>query len=221
MKNRIAPLVLAIIIGIGVYGCDTTSSSQSTSLSSEIVSETNTEELSSETTTETTTKAITKLTTTIVTTTTSAATTTISTIKLSEPDSFSLSDVPEYSGKPYVEVNNDVPYFTEFPTDSFEFYSPLDSLGRCGVAYANISVDLMPTEKRGEIGSVTPSGWHTANYKGIIEDIYFYNRCHLIGYQLAGENANEKNLITGTRYMNVEGIHSATGLFIAFIFSKR
>ncbi|NLG04646.1 MAG: hypothetical protein GX567_12585 [Clostridia bacterium] len=206
MKKRIAALLLSIITGIGLYGCDTASSSQNVSSSSEIVSGTDNEEISAENITEPTTISTTKLTTTTVTTTTSSTTTTTTTIKLSEPDSFSLSDVPEYSGKPYVEVNNNIPYFTEFPADSFELYSPLDSLGRCGVAYANISVDLMPTEKRGEIGSVKPSGWHTANYKGIIEDIYLYNRCHLIGYQLAGENANERNLITGTRYMNIEGM---------------
>lgn len=207
MRNRIAALLLTILTCVELFGCEyTMSSSQSTLSSSEIVSETDHVEITGENTTEPTTITTTKFTTTTLTTTTSSTTTTTITIKLSEPDSFSLSDVPEYSGKPYVEVNNNVPYFTEFPTDSFELYSPLDSLGRCGVAYANISVDLMPTEKRGEIGSVTPSGWHTANYKGIIEDIYLYNRCHLIGYQLAGENANEKNLITGTRYMNVEGM---------------
>jgi DNA-entry nuclease len=207
LKKRFLSLVLALLTGIGLYGCDTTtSSSQSASSSSEIVSETDNEEITTENITESTIITTTQIKTITVTTTTSATTTTTTTIKLSEPDSFSLNDVPEYSGNPYVEINNNVPYFTEFPTDSFELYSPLDSLGRCGVAYANISVDLMPTEKRGEIGSVKPSGWHTANYKGIIEDIYLYNRCHLIGYQLAGENANEKNLITGTRYMNVEGM---------------
>lgn len=91
--------------------------------------------------------------------------------------------------------------------DSFEIYSDLDNLGRCGVAYANIGQDIMPTEKRGKIGQVKPAGWHTVKYPNIITDgMYLYNRCHLVGYQLAGENANEKNLITGTRYMNVEGM---------------
>ena len=90
-------------------------------------------------------------------------------------------------------------------TTAFENYSDLDSLGRCGVAYANICRDIMPTEERGKIGMIKPSGWHTVKYD-VIKDRYLYNRCHLIGYQLAGENANPKNLITGTRYLNVEGM---------------
>lgn len=115
----------------------------------------------------------------------------------------------EYSEKPYIIVNDNVPYFSEEDkgrVDAFETYSELDSLGRCGVAYANICQEIMPTEERGEIGSVKPSGWHTANYHEYIEGNYLYNRCHLIGYQLSGENANEKNLITGTRYLNVQGM---------------
>lgn len=114
----------------------------------------------------------------------------------------------EYAGQPFIEVNGNVPFFdeAEHTTESFESYSELDSLGRCGVAFANISKELMPTEERGEIGAVKPSGWHTAKYPEVIEDLFLYNRCHLIGYQLSGENANEKNLITGTRYMNVEGM---------------
>ena len=95
---------------------------------------------------------------------------------------------------------------SDFTTDACENYSDLDDLGRCGVAYANICKELMPTEKRGRIGMVKPSGWHTVKYSDIIKDRYLYNRCHLIGFQLAGENANEKNLITGTRYLNVEGM---------------
>ncbi len=114
----------------------------------------------------------------------------------------------EYSGSPFVEVNGNVPYFgeEEHTTESFEIYSELDSLGRCGVAYANIGKDLMPVEERGEIGMVKPSGWHTVKYPEVIEDLFLYNRCHLIGYQLSGENANVQNLITGTRYLNVEGM---------------
>ncbi len=114
-----------------------------------------------------------------------------------------------YSGNPFILINNNVPYFSEEEktcTDAFEKYSELDELGRCGVAYANICRELMPTEERGEIGRVKPSGWHTANYHELIEGNYLYNRCHLIGYQLSGENANEKNLITGTRYLNVQGM---------------
>ena len=121
--------------------------------------------------------------------------------------SISLSSIPKYNGKAYVSINNNVPFFTEtdLTTTSYEKYSKLDSLGRCGVAIASVGKDLMPTEERGSTGSVKPTGWHTVKYKGI-DGNYLYNRCHLIGYQLSGENANEKNLITGTRYMNVEGM---------------
>ena len=114
----------------------------------------------------------------------------------------------EYAGLPYEEVNGNVPFFEEmdFVRNSFEKYSPLDGLGRCGAAYACIGVDIMPTSERGNIGAVKPSGWHTVKYSGIIDGNYLYNRCHLIAFELAGENANDKNLITGTRYMNVEGM---------------
>ena len=120
---------------------------------------------------------------------------------------FSLNNIPSYSGKPYVDINNGKPYFTssEITTQSFESYSQLDSLGRCGVCTALVGQDMMPTEDRGSIGSVKPSGWHTVKYD-CVSGKYLYNRCHLIGYQLTGENANECNLITGTRYMNVEGM---------------
>jgi len=119
----------------------------------------------------------------------------------------SLDAIPAYDGKAYVAVNNNEPFFTDsdMTTTAFENYSDLDSLGRCGVAYANICKDIMPTEERGKIGMIKPSGWHTMKYD-VIKDRYLYNRCHLIGYQLAGENANPKNLITGTRYLNVEGM---------------
>ena len=119
----------------------------------------------------------------------------------------SLDAIPAYDGKAYVAVNNNEPFFTDsdMTTTAFENYSDLDSLGRCGVAYANICKDIMPTEERGKIGMIKPSGWHTVEYD-VIKDRYLYNRCHLIGYQLAGENANPKNLITGTRYLNVEGM---------------
>lgn len=122
-------------------------------------------------------------------------------------DSVSLSEIPAYSGKPYTPVNNNRPFFQkdDLTTKTFEHYSRLDRLGRCGTAYANISEKTMPTEKRGYIGSVHPSGWHTIKYQGI-EGRYLYNRCHLIGYQLSAENANERNLITGTRYLNTEGM---------------
>ena len=113
-----------------------------------------------------------------------------------------------YSGQPYVEINGNRPFFEEadYTTEAFEIYSELDALGRCGVAFANICKELMPAEERGEIGAIRPSGWHTVKYPDVIEDLFLYNRCHLIGFQLAGENANEKNLITGTRFMNVNGM---------------
>ena len=118
--------------------------------------------------------------------------------------------IPQYSGKAYAVINNNIPFFAEedYTTESFETYSELDFLGRCGVACANVGRDLMPTEKRGDIGSIKPTGWQQAKYEGIVESNppYLYNRCHLIAYCLTAENANEKNLITGTRYMNVEGM---------------
>ena len=112
------------------------------------------------------------------------------------------------SESPWTELNGNAPEFDASEltrTDPFETYSDLDSLGRCGVAYANICMELMPTEERESIGQVKPTGWHTAKYDGV-DGKYLYNRCHLIGFQLAGENANEKNLITGTRYMNTQGM---------------
>lgn len=117
-------------------------------------------------------------------------------------------EIPQYSGQPYVEVNNNIPFFNEedLKIRSFEEYSELDSLGRCGAAYACLSKELMPTEERGKIGMVKPSGWQTVKYPEQIEDLYLYNRCHLIAWCLTGENANEKNLITGTRYMNIQGM---------------
>lgn len=115
--------------------------------------------------------------------------------------------IPAYDGSPYVVLHDNIPDFTEqdLTTESYEQYSPLDRLGRCGQAAACVGLDLMPTEERGAIGQVKPSGWHTVKYD-IVDGKYLYNRCHLIGYQLSGENANEQNLITGTRYLNVTGM---------------
>ncbi len=115
--------------------------------------------------------------------------------------------IPEYSGSSYYVLNDNVPMFSkeDFVSESYETYSPLDPQGKCGVAIANIGLDLMPTEERGSIGQVKPSGWQTVKYDNV-DGKYLYNRCHLIGFQLTGENANERNLITGTRYMNVEGM---------------
>ena len=124
-----------------------------------------------------------------------------------------LDSIPEYSGTPYVEINGGTPFFEddEITDVAFEDYSPLDAIGRCGVAFACLGKEIMPTEEREDIGSITPTGWKYKNVSNnrkydFIENEYIYNRCHLIGFQLAGENANEKNLITGTRYMNVEGM---------------
>ena len=117
-------------------------------------------------------------------------------------------NIPDYTDKIYVEINGNKAEFSDEDkkrTDAFEQYSDLDELGRCGVAYANICKELMPTEKRGSIGMIKPSGWQLAKYDSV-DGKYLYNRSHLIGFQLAGENANEKNLITGTRYFNVVGM---------------
>ncbi len=116
-------------------------------------------------------------------------------------------ELPEYAGEASVPVNQGIPFFTqeELTREPFENYGELDGLGRCTGAYANVCREIMPTGERGNISRVKPTGWQTASYD-IISDKHLYNRCHLIGYQLSGENANEKNLITGTRYMNVEGM---------------
>ena len=116
-------------------------------------------------------------------------------------------EIPQYAGEPYTEINSNVPFFTddEITDQSFETYSPLDALGRCGTAFVCVGQDLMPTEERGSIGQVKPSGWHLVKYD-CVDGKYLYNRCHLIGYQLTAENANDRNLITGTRYLNIEGM---------------
>ncbi len=131
----------------------------------------------------------------------------IKTEKKSAYENFSLSDVPKYTGEAYAVINDNVPFFSksELSVKSFETYSEFDDLGRCGTAYACIGKDIMPTEERGKIGSVKPTGWHTVKYDNV-DGKYLYNRCHLIGYQLSGENANEQNLITGTRYLNTAGM---------------
>ena len=119
----------------------------------------------------------------------------------------SVEEIPGYSGEAYVPVNNNIPLFVEeeYTTESYEYYSELDELGRCGMTIACVGIDIMPTEERGSIGSVKPTGWQSVKYY-IVDGKYLYNRCHLIGFQLAGENANKKNLITGTRYLNIEGM---------------
>ena len=132
------------------------------------------------------------------------------TISQAGPDGESVctpESVPDFSGEPYVVLEDNEPGFAggDLTASSYERYSPLDELGRCGVAQACVGVDLMPTEERGNIGSVKPTGWQTVKYD-CVDGKYLYNRCHLIGFQLTGENANKQNLITGTRYMNVEGM---------------
>ena len=110
-----------------------------------------------------------------------------------DASAYTLDNIPAYNGAPYVEINNNVPNFTDEDKarSSFEEYSPLDYLGRCGAAFALVGVETMPTEERGSIGEVKPSGWHTVRYNGVVDGNYLYNRCHLLGYQLTGENANE------------------------------
>ena len=126
---------------------------------------------------------------------------------LGSDDPISLDEIPEFSGEPYVVINDGVPFFTEdeITNVSFESYSELDELGRCGVAMACVGRDIMPTEDRGDIYEVKPTGWQSVKYD-CVNGGYLYNRCHLIGFQLTGENANEKNLITGTRYLNIDGM---------------
>ena len=127
--------------------------------------------------------------------------------KISYTTSFDLSSIPEFINEPYIVLNDNQPEFAEedFSRETFEKYSELDYLGRCGPAFAKVGIETMPTEERGETGGIKPSGWQTVKYDSV-DGRYLYNRCHLIGYQLAAENANEKNLITGTRYMNVQGM---------------
>ena len=123
--------------------------------------------------------------------------------------SFSLEEIPAFSGEPYVILEDNQPSFSQedLTDQAFEEYSPLDALGRCGTAYANVGLETMPTQDRESISQVKPSGWQTAEYDtDLVDGGYLYNRCHLIGFQLTGENANEENLITGTRYLNVEGM---------------
>lgn len=200
-------IVIAVILGLGFVGSllpdeeptpdNSVSVSEETSESTESTSE------------EITTEEITSVTTSSTTTTTTTKSTITTKIGTYSPVIQNASSLPKYNGSPYAVVNNNNPQFSAADkknTKAFEKYSNLDSLGRCGVAYANVCREIMPIEPRGEIGMVKPSGWQTIRYNGVVEGNYLYNRCHLIGYQLAGENANVKNLITGTRYMNTQGM---------------
>lgn len=136
-----------------------------------------------------------------------------------EVRTYNIGEIPIYEGDAYVVINNNEPDFDldNISLDSFEEYSELDSLGRCGVAFANISKELMPTEERGSIGMVKPSGWHTVRYDDVVPGKYLYNRCHLIGYQLTGENANTKNLITCTRQMNTGAMLDFENMIVNYI----
>lgn len=194
-KNNIKALAMMVCLALTMQfasGCGTTESAQSTQKitdDNEVV--TNIEEQTQE---QTDTEEQEKSLSSTETATTAAET-------------FDFAAVPAYDGKAYVAVNDNVPFFTEeeLSSASYETYGELDSLGRCTVCVASVGQDLMPTEERGNIGAVKPTGWHTVKYD-FVDGKYLYNRCHLIGYQLTGENANEKNLITGTRYLNIEGM---------------
>lgn len=131
------------------------------------------------------------------------------------PPGFDPSAIPPYEDLPYYIVNDNQPFITERTETSFESYSPLDRLGRCGMAYACVGPETVPTEKRGSIGMIKPSGWHTVKYD-FIGGKYLYNRCHLIAYRLSGENANPENLITGTHYLNqeMEPVENEVGEYI-------
>ena len=135
-----------------------------------------------------------------------------------QKDKITLNNLPAYSGEAYVELNDNVPSFSkkDMTSKAFEKYSELDDLGRCGTAYANVCRETMPSEERGNIGMIKPSGWHTVKYDNV-DGKYLYNRCHLIGYQLTAENANEKNLITGIRYLNIEGMLPYENMVASYI----
>ena len=121
---------------------------------------------------------------------------------------FDMQYVPAFQGEPFCKINNSIPFFKEQQrtTEAYEYYPPLDELGRCGECIACVNQELMPTEKRGSIGMVKPSGWQLVRYDGLVDGNYLFNRCHLIAHMLTGQNANECNLITGTRYLNKEGM---------------
>ena len=219
IRRNILSLILSALICLSVTGCDfsdnSTSDSRSSSSSfdsslpessSNVETSSKTDSSSNHSETISSSKTTSSATTTsLTTTTTSKATTTTTTTKATPR--FNPSLIPAYSGFAYVAINGNIPFFSsaDMTTVAYEKYSPLDSLGRCGAAMSCIGRELMPTEPRGSIGMVKPSGWHLVKYQGV-EGKYLYNRCHLIGYQLTAENANERNLVTGTRYMNVQGM---------------
>jgi len=207
--KKIQPLIILFLLFLFCASCraEEPESSFAERQFSEYLPEATEEALAAETTT----SSVTSDTTTETASETTAETET--TAILSEslpavPDLNPLKSIPPYQDMIFCEINHNIPYFTEqdLTASSFEFYSPLDELGRCGVCFACIGADLMPTEPRGSIGMVKPSGWKLTRYDGIVEGNYLFNRCHLIGYQLTGQNANINNLITGTRYFNTKGM---------------
>ncbi len=205
-KSPIIIVIVALLLLVGLFGGEDTPSTpdNSTTTTTEATTVNTGEDESTTVTPNSTTNKAEATTNKAETTTTKVETTTK---KPTVNSTTTLKNIPKYSGRPYVALNNNQPNFTskDYTTKAFEEYSPLDSLGRCGVTYACIGVELMPTEERGSIGQVKPTGWHTVKYD-CVDGKYLYNRCHLIGYQLTGENANTRNLITGTRYMNVDGM---------------
>ncbi len=221
IRRNILSLILSAVICLSITGCDfsdnstSDSRSSSSSFDSSYSSDSSLPESSSNVETSSKTDSSSNhsetisssQTTSSTTTTTSQTTTTTSKATTKAASKFNTSYIPAYSGSAYVAINNNIPFFSsaDMTTTAYENYSPLDSLGRCGVAMSCIGQELMPTEPRGSIGMVKPSGWHLVKYQGV-EGKYLYNRCHLIGYQLTAENANERNLVTGTRYMNVQGM---------------
>jgi DNA-entry nuclease len=193
-KNKILTLILSLILVLSLVGCNTNNSTSQEMDNYNDYVPNYSENVKDETTEN-------------ISNSTEDVTDDSQTIIVEGENKFNLNNIPKYSGEPYVVVNDNEPYFTkeEITTNVFEEYTPLDNLGRCGVAYANICKELMPTEDRESISNVKPSGWINKPYD-FVDGKYIYNRCHLIGFQLAGENANELNLITGTRYMNVQGM---------------
>ncbi len=193
---KVLAFLLVCVLARGCSGgASTTSGAERETAATTVASEVASSTAAAATTAPATTAATTEATTEEPATETPAAT-------------LDLASIPAYSGSPYVRLYDNKPQFSDADKarGGFEEYSPLDSLRRCGVAFALIGTETMPTEERGSIGMIKPSGWHTVRYDGLVDGKYLYNRCHLIGYQLAGENANELNLITGTRYLNVEGM---------------
>ncbi|MBQ5591647.1 MAG: DNA/RNA non-specific endonuclease [Clostridia bacterium] len=211
-KIKIIGIILAVFLGIGIIGSlgneENIQQPETSSYSDEQITENN--NLNSNSTEKSENKSTITTTTTATTTITTKETTkTNAPVGSGSAKPVQSSKLPVYSGKPYVAINNNIPNFSsaELTTKAYEKYSPLDSLGRCGVATASCGKEIMPgaNEERGSISSIKPSGWNQAKYNGISGG-YLWNRCHLIGWQLSAENANRKNLITGTRYMNINGM---------------